>query len=369
MLEIGISILKNSLSITFFVITMMVIIEYINVKTKGSFTQKIQKNGFQQILLATLLGILPGCFGSYTIVTLYTHNLVSFGALVANFIATMGDEAFLLFSMIPQKALLITVLLFVIGFAVGMIVDLFEFRKKRNPKTPTHFTIHEHETGESISNRRFSTLISNYKNGSKQRILLLIGILLIITLSFMGKIGHSHDLMNSFLIHEHSGTQCTHESHNHETNWIGISFIFLSIIMIYIIGIVSEHFLKEHFWDHIIKKHFIKILSWTTGVLIGIHILNEYVHIQEFINSHSYHILIIAILVGIIPESGPHVIFLSLYVAGSIPMSILLANSIVQDGHGALPLFAESKKSFVKVKFVNVIVAAVIGILGLQFGF
>ena len=365
MIDIALSIIKNSLSITFFVLSMMLVIEFINVITKGSFSKKIQRNGFQQILFASLLGILPGCFGAYTIVTLYTHNLVSFGALVANFIATMGDETFLLYSMIPQKAIFITLILFAIGLTTGLLVDFINKKRNNQPKKPTHFTIHEHESEHAITSNGYKSIITNIKNASPHRALLLFGIIIILVLSIFGEIGHSHDLLSSFTLHDTSHEQCTHDSH--ETNWLAISFIFLSILMFYIISIVSEHFLEEHFWNHIIKKHFIKIFGWTSLVLVGIHFLNEYVHIQEFISTYQYHILIIAILVGIIPESGPHVIFLSLYVSGAIPLSILLANSIVQDGHGALPLFAESKKDFLKVKLVNVIVAFIVGFVGLQF--
>jgi hypothetical protein len=45
----------------------------------------------------------------------------------------------------------------------------------------------------------------------------------------------------------------------------------------------------------------------------------------------------------------------------------LLANSIVQDGHGMLPLFAESKKDFVKVKLINMGVGLVVGLLLMLF--
>ena len=80
-------------------------------------------------------------------------------------------------------------------------------------------------------------------------------------------------------------------------------------------------------------------------------------------------ILIIALLVGIIPESGPHYLFILLFIQGTIPFSILLANSIVQDGHGALPLLADSKRSFVYIKAINFGVGLLIGGLGLLAGF
>ncbi len=78
--------------------------------------------------------------------------------------------------------------------------------------------------------------------------------------------------------------------------------------------------------------------------------------------------LIIAVLVGIVPESGPHLLFIILFASGNLPFSILLANSIVQDGHGSLPLIAETRKGFILVKLINVLVAFIIGMTGLLLG-
>ena len=80
-------------------------------------------------------------------------------------------------------------------------------------------------------------------------------------------------------------------------------------------------------------------------------------------------ILMIAVLIGIIPESGPHIVFITLFLNGTIPFSILLANSIVQDGHGAIPLLAESQKSFIVMKLINILVGLIVGFSGYFFGF
>ncbi|MDY0369935.1 MAG: putative manganese transporter, partial [Bacteroidales bacterium] len=71
---------------------------------------------------------------------------------------------------------------------------------------------------------------------------------------------------------------------------------------------------------------------------------------------------------GIIPESGPHFIFVILYSQGVLPFSILLANSIAQDGHGTLPLLAESRKGFIMVKAVSILFAMAAGVIGLISG-
>jgi len=52
-----------------------------------------------------------------------------------------------------------------------------------------------------------------------------------------------------------------------------------------------------------------------------------------------------------------------------LPLSILLANSIVQDGHGSLPLLAETRKGFFIIKGINIAVGLIVGIAGLMAGF
>jgi len=360
MIDTIFSILKNSLAITFFVLSMMLFIEYINVRTAGSFSKKIRKNKFKQVLLGTVLGIIPGCMGSYTVVTLYTHNLLSFGALIAAFSAAMGDEAFLLFSIQPLVALKIAGILFIVGLSSGLIVDLIF--KKKNASIPKleHFTIHEKEEASNIP--IWKTIKQNISSASPHRSLLLFGVLIIMILSLFGQMGHSHDISQAFSLDSHQ----THETHHNEGfNLLTLTFVSISLIALFIISVVSEHFLEEHFWNHVIKKHFIKIIVWTSIILAGVQILNHFVHIQDFVSNNYILLLIFAVLVGIIPESGPHVIFFTLYISGTIPLSILLANSIVQDGHAALPLFAENKKAFLKVKIINIVIGFLVGYIGL----
>jgi hypothetical protein len=103
------------------------------------------------------------------------------------------------------------------------------------------------------------------------------------------------------------------------------------------------------------------------GALFFVHFLEIFIDINAWISDNLLLILLAAVLIGFIPESGPHMIFVSLFAAGSIPISILLASSISQDGHGSLPLLAESKKSFLIAKLINGVVAFIIGYIGITF--
>jgi hypothetical protein len=75
-------------------------------------------------------------------------------------------------------------------------------------------------------------------------------------------------------------------------------------------------------------------------------------------------VLGLAILIGLIPQSGPHILFVTLFAHGEVPLSILLANSIVQEGHAGLPLLAESRSSFFRMKAISAIIGIFVGLLG-----
>lgn len=146
----------------------------------------------------------------------------------------------------------------------------------------------------------------------------------------------------------------------------------LALITLVIVGFSSEHFLESHLWKHVIKEHFISIFLWTFGVLLFLSILFYFVDLKTIIEQNQWallFILFIAILIGVIPESGPHLIFVVMFFSGAIPFSILLANSIVQDGHSALPLLAESRKNFLQMKLICMVVALIVGLAGYFTGF
>ncbi|OPZ96436.1 MAG: hypothetical protein BWY72_01654 [Bacteroidetes bacterium ADurb.Bin416] len=133
--------------------------------------------------------------------------------------------------------------------------------------------------------------------------------------------------------------------------------------------IVNDHFLEEHLWRHIIKQHVPKIALWTFGALLLIHVVMHSVDMQAWVRENAFWMLILAVLIGLIPESGPHLVFITLFLSGGIPFSILLANSITQDGHASLPLLAESKRGFIATKGINLLVGLLVGGVGLLLGF
>ena len=130
-----------------------------------------------------------------------------------------------------------------------------------------------------------------------------------------------------------------------------------------------KHFLKEHVLEHIIKKHIWKIALWTFGALLVVEFGFHYLHLEKITSEYKLLLLFLGALIGLIPESGPHLIFVSLFANGLIPFSILLTSSIVQDGHGMLPMLSYSLKDSIKIKIINFTFGITIGLILFAMGF
>ena len=123
MIELVRDSLTHALMITGFVFVMMLVIEYLNVLTQGVWQHGLRGSRWQQYLLAAVLGATPGCMGAFAVVALYSHRVVSLGAVVTAMIATSGDESFVMLAMIPGTAVVIFLLLMLVGIAAGAITD------------------------------------------------------------------------------------------------------------------------------------------------------------------------------------------------------------------------------------------------------
>ena len=404
-----IDILRNSVLITGLVIIMMMMIESLNIESKGLVFKGLRRTKFGQVIVAALLGSIPGCMGGFATVSLYTHRLFSFGALVAMMIASSGDEAFVMLAMIPDQALVLFALLFVIAVVVGLATDkIYDWSHARQCDKHEHHECgvhadcegyeihedcHEGEVSGHAGNERH-----NYPHEARhygwKRITMFVGLAIFIAALGTGHLGHDHSA------HSH-GDECAHHHGHREMpdqaghdecgaghvecesghvecesghgltinllseDWMNVLFAGLSIIVLLVLLFGSDHFVEEHLWHHIVRKHLPVIFAWTFGVLLVLGIGLQYVDIDKWISDNTVLMILLATAIGLIPESGPHMIFVTLFAAGVVPFPVLLASSISQDGHSSIPLLAESKKSFLWAKLINCAVALAAGFLAL----
>lgn len=388
-MHLFIDILRNSILITGLVTVMMMMIESINIESKGLVFKGLRKTKTGQVVISALLGSIPGCMGGFASVSLYTHGLFSFGALVAMMIASSGDEAFVMLAMVPEKALVVFAVLFVVAVVTGILTDIIKDRIHRK-KCP----LQDHTDCENVSECSEGYAVhsdieehghSHEHGGGRhlgwKRCVMFAGLAIFIAALATGRLSHDHsgeahghetvhneacDIhINDH--HEEGGT-C---GHNHtdgtfkidllSEDWMNILFAGLSVIVLVVLILGSDHFIEEHLWKHIVRKHLPSIFCWTFGVLFAIGFAMQFIDISGWISGNTALMILLATVVGIIPESGPHMIFVTLYASGIVPLPVLLASSISQDGHASIPLLAESKKSFLAAKLINCAVAMAVG--------
>ncbi len=266
-------VLVEAFKLVLMVTVLMIIVEYLELRYQDKIREKIVQSPLNQYLIASALGAIPGCLDAFFIVSLYSHGLVSIGALVSVMLSTAGDEAFVMLPLFPREAILISVVCFIVGVVGGLLTD---------------------------------------------------------------KIAKTVDLQ--------SGEACEIELHMEETS--------------------LQHFLKDHVYDHILKKHVPRLFLWMFSALLAVQLMLQNFDIALWISSFSeFWLLILAALVGIIPESGPHLIFLFLYAEGLIPLSVLLVNTLSQDGHGLLPLIAHSVKDTAYVQIFTTLISLAVGVI------
>lgn len=277
--------LKESVSVTLLVLLLMAVVESVNISSSGHLFKKLHGKPVAEVALACLLGAIPGCAGGFVVVSLFTHRMLSFGALMGGMVATFGDEALFMVAQDPKQALILTGILFAIGFIFGLI--LLKFPENKVIDFENHdFEIHAEHQHEHIENP---------EHHWKERIL---------------------------------------------------------------------HFLREHVWEHVVKKHALKLFLYAFGTLLVLGILNHFVDLQTLLEQNvwtKWLLLLVAVAVGFLPVSGPHLIFVMLFLQGNIPFAILLANAIAQNGHAGIPLMAQSKRNFLIMKGMTMALGLLVG--------
>ncbi|MEM2145307.1 MAG: putative manganese transporter [Candidatus Jordarchaeaceae archaeon] len=270
--------LSETAKIILMVTTLMLIIEFSELKFQDKIHKKLTENPLNQIVFASLLGAIPGCFDAFFVVSLYTHGLVGFGALTAVMLSTAGDEAFIMLSLIPETALLIFATSIIFGLIGGFLAE--KIAKFMNLKTskPCEIEIHEED-------------------------------------------------------------------------------------------VTLKHFLKDHVYTHILKKHVPRLFLWIFSAIFILDLLMENFDFAPFVSGlPKLTLIFFAALIGILPESGPHTFFVFLFSRGLIPFSVLLVNTLSQDGHGILPLLSYSIKDSAYVQVFTTLFALGVGIMLFLFG-
>lgn len=393
------------IEVTVFVGAVLLLFGYINFRQSGKLIKKIEDSKRAQPIIGSLLGLTPGCGGAIFVVPLFPKGTVSFGTIVATLIATMGDSAFVLLSVMPLQYLLISALSFIVAIIVGYIVDYFNFGDKlleriNEKKAKRRENVAAHLKKDHDLQR---TVLANMGAGSDS----------------IQHIGHEEgDEIDLVLHHTIKGHQATNSlgyklTHSgYSIYWVLISIgLVLGIMDLFqidlnklpipnlatIIGVLgtglsvvmmiaSKRFVQSDTHEETeLKSLFLKetiihnaqetafVATWVflayfayelviLALGTGDYMAGENI-VMGFLSQTGLTAVLIGALVGIIPGCGPQIIFVTLYTRGLLPFAALLANAISQDGDALFPLIALDKRSAMWSTVFNTSAGLVVGLI------
>lgn len=343
-LQTLLQVLLEAAGISLFVFLMMVVVDYFNILTRGRLTTVLRGRGNRQYLLSSLLGAVPGCLGSFLSVTLYIRGMLGLGAMVGCFVASSGDAAFVMLAKFPRTALALFAILFVVGVIYGWLVDKLAGRLGIVACAECREQMHHLGDADCRVWPQRGVAWQLMRPNPPRAVYLVVMLASIIAV-VMGLVGPA------------------------EWDWVRLAILLLLGVGLFVIATVPDHYLAEHIVQHITQKHLPRIFAWTLGTLLVLALLGQFVDLKQVVSGHMVWVLVLAALVGIIPDSGPHLLFVFLFADGAVPFSVLLTSAIVQDGHGMLPLLSVSVRDSLTIKAFNLVLGLALGLLLLGLGY
>ena len=294
----------------------------------------LRKSKSFHVVIASIIGSLPGCGGAIIIVTQYIQGRVSFGSLVAVLTATMGDAAFLLLASQPIEGLQIFCITSCVGVISGYSVDLIH---KRN------FLINENKLKINFEEVR-KTFVSKFN---------IIWIILFVP-------GFMFGILSAFQI---SLDNLNFMSYN-IISILGLSGSMISIFMWSLNPLSDFQCSTEK--SRSLTSRVIDTTNFVTTWVICAFLVYELAiyftgfELKALFDVWSGLIPLIAILLGFVPGCGPQIVVTTFYINGHIPFSAEIGNAISNDGDALFPAIALAPKAAVVATLYSAIPAIIV---------
>ncbi len=289
--------------------------------TKFNIPYVLDKTKKFHVIMASLLGALPGCGGAIVVVTQYIQGRISFGSLVAVLTATMGDAAFLLLAAEPFTGLFVFVLGAGVGALTGFIVDKIhgETYLQGNSKLKVEF--------EKLK----KTFVSNFN--FFWTLIFLPGFVIGLFVAFQ------QDLDQILKIPEGYSLVAS----------LGLAGAILSIFM-WSLNPLSDFQCSTDRKRTLLSRVVDTTNFVTTWVICGFLVFEIFMFITSydlkiFFDIWLPFVPLVAIIFGFLPGCGPQIVVTTFYLNGFIPLSAEIGNAISNDGDALFPAIALAPKA------------------------
>ncbi|ELS8946397.1 putative manganese transporter [Vibrio fluvialis] len=300
-----------------------------------------------QVVIASLLGALPGCGGAIVVTTQFVSGKVGFGSLVAVLTATMGDAAFLLLASKPLTGLGVIGIGIVTGCITGLIVNALhndnfmrpaanqdQVERTRTPDAPLSQTALNLQgafwkwlllPASVVAFAQSFQIDINAQLGLPALTIEWLGALLAVVSMLLWALTRELDTYQDAVSEDCK----TCQAHPLQKAAQDTNFVSAWVILAFLAFELAHHF-------------------------TGWEVSQEWQHWGIWMPA-------IGIVVGMLPGCGPQILITSLYLAGSVPLSTQLANAISNDGDALFPAIALAPKAALFATLYTSVPAIVVG--------
>ena len=289
--------------------------------TKFNISYVLDRTKKFHVMMASLLGALPGCGGAIVVVTQYIQGRISFGSLVAVLTATMGDAAFLLLAAEPKTGLFIFALGATVGTISGYIVDAIHGTSylQGNSKIKVEF--------EKLK----KTFVSKFN--IFWTLVFIPGFVVGISVAFQQNLDQILNIPEGFSV----------------VASLGLAGAVISIFM-WSLNPLSDFQCSTDRTRNLLSRVVDTTNFVTTWVICGLLVFEIFLYItsydlKTFFDVWLPFIPMMAILFGFLPGCGPQIVVTTFYLNGFIPLSAEIGNAISNDGDALFPAIALAPKA------------------------
>ena len=285
----------------------------------------LRRDTVWQVPVAAALGAMPGCGGAVIVVTQFVTGRLSFGGVVAALTATMGDAAFLLIAQEPITGLAMVALGFSVGMLSGWSVNAihggdFLRGKSRVTICPVMSQLFPGDWSTRIVDRIWMAVFTP-------------GIVLAILVAFQVD---ADALLATTLVEE-------------PVTLLGVVGGVLAVTMRLTPGRRRPSTVQTP-ESASLSRRVVEDTNFITIWVIGAFLVFELsvygfgLDLQSLFDGWAIFTPLIAVLLGCIRGCGSQVLVTTMYLAGLIPLSAQIGNTISNDGDALFPAIAIAPK-------------------------
>ncbi|EGR0659128.1 hypothetical protein FG135_08485 [Vibrio cholerae] len=303
-----------------------------------------------QVVIAALLGALPGCGGAIVVTTQFVSGKVGFGALVAVLTATMGDAAFLLLASQPVTGLYVIGIGVVTGCITGLVINALHRDDFMRP-TLTELS-NKLRTSCCSATSAISFKAINLQ-GLFWKYLLLPASLVAFASSFQIDINQVLSLPEMSI------------------EWIGALLAVSSMLLWALTQEIEDYQSTVSEDDKIRTSHPMQkaaqdtnfVSAWVIIAFLAFELTLHFTGFEIGANWGNWGVWMpaLGIVIGLLPGCGPQILVTSLYLSGALPFSAQLSNAISNDGDALFPAIALAPKAALMATLYSSIPAAIVG--------